>query len=418
MAGPAAHTSSPTADELEEALSGIGLTSTERRAYRFLLESGPSTPTQVAAATRQSRGRIYETLRLLVERGLAREEPSRPLRYLAAAPEEAIRVALAQAERQSVLLRRAYGSLSRAAAAAPAAGPRTRATDVAVLFGRKAVFEEVRRLCEAARQYVHLEGGGRFAERVASHAGLVQALRDAARRRVRVRIHLPTNAPAQGRKRLEEQVGAASVQTLPPALATGLNYALTDAAAIYVHPHPDDASPAAGADVGFRAAGSPFVADLLQRYDPATVPTDGGRVAPSAAAGTPDVAAAFARALEAARNQVLAFDASAFEPPLTPNAAQALERLRRARQRGADLRLLSTSESAQVARAAGDPWDVRLVAWTPSPVVLVDGRELFQVVRDEDRKRPPLLRATREPNELRFYLELFERLWQQATPPA
>jgi len=401
----------PTAvdvERLEEALAGLGLTSTERRTYRFLLESGPSTPTQVASATRQSRGRIYETLRLLVERGLAREEPSRPIRYYAASPAEAVRVALAHAERQSALLRRAYGSLARAAQAPPNAGPRTKPTDVVVLRGRRQVFDELLRLADEARQVIHLEGGGRFADRVAAHPALVKALQGATRRQVRTTVHLPPASSAAGRARLERLLGPGVVTAIGADLSTDLNFGANESAALHVHPEPDDASAEDGRDVGFRVTGASFVTDLLQRYERPILAEDGAGLA---AQDGQDPAAAFLDALDGARTEILAFDTALFRSGDAEEARAIRNRLDRAKQRRVDCRLLVAADAPAPERT--QTWQTRLVPWTPTPLVIIDRRVVFQLVLDQEDE--PILRATRQPHEVRFYLDLFERLWQQAS---
>lgn len=411
MTGTGPNGTAPAPAEVEEALAGLGLTSTEQRAYRFLLERGASTPTQVAAATRQSRGRIYETLRLLVERGLAREEPSRPIRYYAASPTEAVRVALAQAERQSALLKSAYGSLARSGAAPAPAGPRAKPTDVTVLHGRSNVLEEIRKLAEAAQRVLHLEGGGRFAERVAAHPELSKALEAAMRRRVRVAVHLPSDSSKTGRARLETLLGPANVHTLPGQLATNLNYVVTDAAALCALPQPDDSSARAGADIGFRAANATFASEFAQRYEAGPL----GAPEPAAVAAA-DVPTAYHDVLQKAQRDVLALDVGAFREPLAPDERAVDVTLQRARERGVELRLLVTSESAPDLRDRRHLWAARLVAWVPSTMVLVDRRDLFQVVREDGARRDATLRHVRDPREVRFYVDLFERLWSDGTP--
>src|SRR5688572_30831110 len=59
----------------------MGLTWDEVRIYQFLLNSSSAISSAIVRETGHSRGRIYEALRRLVEKGLVREEPTRPIQF-------------------------------------------------------------------------------------------------------------------------------------------------------------------------------------------------------------------------------------------------------------------------------------------------------------------------------------------------
>lgn len=72
-------------------LCDIGLSSYEDRAYRGLLDLGPSSATEITQRTQVPKGRIYDVLDSLEARGMVRTQTaSRPKQYVAVEPEIAI----------------------------------------------------------------------------------------------------------------------------------------------------------------------------------------------------------------------------------------------------------------------------------------------------------------------------------------
>ena len=67
--------------DLVALLQEMGLTWDEVRIYQFLLNSSSAISSAIVRETGHSRGRIYEALRRLVEKGLVREEPTRPIQF-------------------------------------------------------------------------------------------------------------------------------------------------------------------------------------------------------------------------------------------------------------------------------------------------------------------------------------------------
>jgi sugar-specific transcriptional regulator TrmB len=87
-------------DGLTDALTRLGLTGYEARAYLALTRRGLATGAEVAKLARLPRQRIYDVLEGLVERGFATIKAGRPLRYSAVAPGEAVERLLADRRRE------------------------------------------------------------------------------------------------------------------------------------------------------------------------------------------------------------------------------------------------------------------------------------------------------------------------------
>lgn len=72
-------------------LRDLGLSEYEARAYRALLSSSPSTAKELSRASDVPMGRVYDVLKDLEQRGLARSQAaSRPKKYVAVEPEAAL----------------------------------------------------------------------------------------------------------------------------------------------------------------------------------------------------------------------------------------------------------------------------------------------------------------------------------------
>jgi len=71
-------------------LRDVGLSKYEARAYRSLLESGPTTAKTLSEASGVPMGRIYDVLNSLEQHRLVRSQAaSRPKKYVAVEPETA-----------------------------------------------------------------------------------------------------------------------------------------------------------------------------------------------------------------------------------------------------------------------------------------------------------------------------------------
>jgi hypothetical protein len=57
-------------------------------------------------------------------------------------------------------------------------------------------------------------------------------------------------------------------------------------------------------------------------------------------------------------------------------------------------------------------WDIREVDWVPAWLVIIDGKELFQAVEESGGRLA--VRHTRQPADVGFYRDFFERIWTRA----
>lgn len=253
------------------------LSENEFRTYDFLLRSGPSTPTTVARETQQSRGRIYETLRSLVERGLAKEQPSRPILYAAVPVTMALSNVMGDSIRQVQSLREAYQEMRTShpeEQSTAKAGASIRPSDVSVLSGRRSVVAELLRMVGRAQAEFSLAGSSQLALRIAGSQEILQELRSAVLRGVRIRLFFPRQTSAAGVYRsLESElgkdtvIGIAADRVAPHALAAGEGETLSWFA------QPDDASPDRGEDVGIFYSGAIFAKSARQRIGLAGEPS-------------------------------------------------------------------------------------------------------------------------------------------------
>ena len=77
-------------DGIGRHLAALGLTGYESAAYVALTRRGEATASEVASIAELPRQRIYDVLEGLVGKGFATMKPGRPVRYVAASPDEAL----------------------------------------------------------------------------------------------------------------------------------------------------------------------------------------------------------------------------------------------------------------------------------------------------------------------------------------
>jgi sugar-specific transcriptional regulator TrmB len=73
-----------------DALKGIGLNLYERRLWVALLARGTSTAGELSEIANVPRSRAYDILQSLADKGFVVVQTSKPIRYVAVAPEEAL----------------------------------------------------------------------------------------------------------------------------------------------------------------------------------------------------------------------------------------------------------------------------------------------------------------------------------------
>ncbi|QSG01277.1 TrmB family transcriptional regulator [Natranaeroarchaeum sulfidigenes] len=77
-------------EHVAEKLADLGLSNYEAQAFQALIEKGPMTADEVAAAAELPKGRIYDVLNSLSKRSVVRHDDSRPRTYVPASPEHAV----------------------------------------------------------------------------------------------------------------------------------------------------------------------------------------------------------------------------------------------------------------------------------------------------------------------------------------
>src|SRR3989344_455537 len=76
--------------EAFDALKGIGLNLYERKIFVALLAKGIATAGEVSGIAKVPRSRSYDILESLADKGFVVLQPSKPIRYIALAPDDAL----------------------------------------------------------------------------------------------------------------------------------------------------------------------------------------------------------------------------------------------------------------------------------------------------------------------------------------
>jgi len=161
-------------DELSRELRKLGLTNYESRCYVFLVELGPSDPRKVAAKASVPYPNAYEALRRLADLGWVELVTRRPAVYRARDP------ATVFGEIQS-RLKETFASLE----AMYKATPTDQTELVYTLRGRDRVLSKLVEMIRGARSSMMLVTP---AETLEGSAALLQEIRDAATRGVKIRL--------------------------------------------------------------------------------------------------------------------------------------------------------------------------------------------------------------------------------------
>ena len=77
-------------NEVLDALKGIGLNLYERKIYVSLLAKGIATAGEVSGIAKVPRSRSYDILESLAEKGFVILQPSKPIKYVALEPKDAL----------------------------------------------------------------------------------------------------------------------------------------------------------------------------------------------------------------------------------------------------------------------------------------------------------------------------------------
>lgn len=257
---------------LKRVFADEGLTDSEIRAYEFLRRAGSATPSQIARETGQARGRVYETMRRLVERSFAREEPTKPIRYAPTPLAEVVSLMAGRISQQTQTLReiQSWVREHKPEPEAPQQHP-LRPGDVAVASGRRACMTELRRLMRESREWLLLAFGAPFGRRFVMLEGIQTELESLRQKRIPVRLLAPWGELGEAATRVLDRVAQPDGKvTLPTALNRPLAVAANETAVLEILSQPDDDSPNRGDDVGIRIS-NPLYALLRVEHLSATL---------------------------------------------------------------------------------------------------------------------------------------------------
>ncbi len=168
-----------TAPEIVHALTELGFSLNESRAYEALLRWGPQTGYEVGQRAQVPRSAVYGALRRLVATGAARSIAGSPERFVAAPPETLLALLRKRFDVQADMLEHAISALDVS----------LEVPDVFSVHGYGRIIEEAERLSRTAQKSLLLSGWPRELET------LREALEDASKRSVSIVIfshaHLP-----------------------------------------------------------------------------------------------------------------------------------------------------------------------------------------------------------------------------------
>jgi len=368
--------------------------------------------------TGHSRGRIYEALRRLVEKGVVREEPTRPIQFRPTPLAEILATARLRLTKQlaAVTAGQAVALASQGDVFLPLVAP-TKPRDVRVLSGRRACHMEWSRMLATARSFFWLTGGARLTLRLAAMPSFLRELRAAHDRGLSVQVVLPRNAATSSA--LLSITGILGPDILHPATVDEfgpLVSCATDQASMEVISKPDDESLNKGDDVAIQVSSELFASANRKRRELAESFQQGEADAPYQWLAPNQGSEMVLAAIHAAKEDVAVLEPSQWSSYLSRDWERNRAAYADARTRGVGFRALTV-------RGENDPrdleplaqlWDIRVVSWHPVWLAIIDGEELYQAFTHPALGGPPQFRRSTEPNEVGFYAALFERLWATA----
>jgi sugar-specific transcriptional regulator TrmB len=407
--------------DLVALLQEMGLAWDEVRIYQFLLNSSSAISSAIVRETGHSRGRIYEALRRLVEKGLVREEPTRPIQFHPTPLAEILATAHARLTKQLAAVKAGQG-LALALAAAPDVSipllAPTKPRDVRVLSGRRACHAEWARMLSEAQAFFWLTGGERLATRLAAMPDFLRQMRAAHDRGLNVQVVLPRNdATAHA---LEDMAALLGPDVLHPAAVDQfgpLVSCATDQASMEVISQPDDDSLNRGDDVAIQVSSELFATASRKRLELAEGFQRGDAAAPYQWLGPSHGSDLFLDAVRGAEREVLVLGPAAWSTYLARDWQRNAATYRDAKGRGVTFRALTVrGTDPKALEPFAHVWDIRIVDWHPVWLTIVDDKVLYQAFAHDSLGGPPQFRMSSEPNELRFYAEVFARLWAKGEP--
>jgi sugar-specific transcriptional regulator TrmB len=396
------------------------LTWDEVRIYQFLLNASSAISSAIVRQTGHSRGRIYEALRRLVEKGLVREEPTRPIQFHATPLAEILAAAHTRLTNQlaTVAAGQSLALVPAPEVTVPLLAP-TKPRDVRVLSGRRACHHEWLRMLGEAKQFFWLTGGEHLATRLAAMTDLLDQMRAAHDRGVNIQLVLPRNdATASALQTMEDILGpdilhAAAIDQFGPLVSCA-----TDQASMEVISQPDDVAINKGDDVAIQVSSELFAAASRKRLELAEAVQRDAAAVPYQWLGPSQGSDLFLDAVRTAQKEVLVLGPTEWSTYLAKDWQRNAAAYRDAKSRGVNFRALTVhdAENAGILGPFAHVWEIRVVAWHPVWLTIVDGKDMFQAFMHPSLEGPPQFRKSKEPNELRFYAAIFDRLWAGGEP--
>ena len=401
--------------DLVALLQEMGLAWDEVRIYQFLLNSSSAISSSIVRETGHSRGRIYEALRRLVEKGLVREEPTRPIQFHPTPLSEILANAHLRLTKQLAAVKAGQGlalATGQPEVSLPLLSP-TRPRDVRVLSGRKACHAEWQRMLADAKSYFWLMGGANLAKRLAAMPEFLTNLRAAHEKGISVQIVLPRNPDTEAAlQTVAVHLGAEALQVASVDQFGPLVSGATDQASMEVICQPDDDAPNRGDDVAIQVSSEFFADAAKKRFELAESFLKANGAAPYQWLGPNHGSDLFLDAVRGAKKEVLVLGPQEWSVYLARDWQGNAATYRAAKERGVRFRALTVREGAnKVLATFADVWDIRIVEWHPVWLTLVDGKELYQAFTHPSLGGPPQFRKSSEPNEIKFYSTVFEKLW-------
>lgn len=411
---PPAHSVLLTPD-LVALLQEMGLEWDEVRIYQFLLNSSSAISSAIVRETGHSRGRIYEALRRLVEKGLVREEPTRPIQFHPTPLAEILAAAHVRLTKQLAAVKAGQG-LALAAGAetfVPLVSP-TKPRDVRVLSGRRACHAEWSRMLGDATTFFWLTGGERLATRLAAMPDFLREMRAAHDRGLNIQVVLPRNdSTALALQAMAVVLGPgilhpATVDQFGPLVSCA-----TDQASMEVISQPDDDSLNKGDDVAIQVSSELFANASRKRLELAESFQRGDTAAPYQWLGPNHGSDLFLDAVRGAKKQVHVLGPAEWSTYLARDWQRNATVYRDAKSRGVRFRALTVrgEDDQNVLEPFAHVWNIRIVDWHPVWLTIVDSTVLYQAFTHPSLGGPPQFRQSRESNEIAFYEAVFARLW-------
>ncbi len=400
--------------DIAQLRSLLGLTEEQARVFATAFAHGSLTGPGVASLLGKPRSHAYALLRGLVEEGLLTEHPGRPRTYHPRPIWDALADRQGQLETLVAQLRQASSTVERDHSA-PKLGEALEPSSVALFSGVPGIERETSRLLAEASASIVVTGYPMRAQK--ADLGILAGVRDALLRGVDVRLYM-TSVEAENpiAKDLVEAVGMGRVVPYHEAELPNMGSVTTDHAVLFVFATSQPAPGTSDKVVGVRIRGSPLPEFMRRAIRQLLHPMLASPLQPSQTDGY----SAYLQALSAAEVEVKMMVGSGWSQMRTPEQARELREVyKKAKARGVHSRLLLNNDAVELVFMHDSNFteimdEIRVGRWMPALASIIDERQVFLAVGDADTGT--FVHASVDPTETKFYLQVFERLWNDAKP--